>query len=662
MSQLWERRHRRVDYQADVRLVPTQGDAIFGQALNLSTMGMYVAADSLCEVGTIVYCDVPVADRWMRLRGRIAWLRTSHELGMGIEFIDLDAQNFELLGEVVGGPGHQAERVKVWFDGMSQPIRADAIRTKDGICLRTALPFLRLNSNVAFAFAEDGTVEEYAAVKNVALRPGAEDAVPRLHVDLVRVESDALTLEHARQQAECQVAESRCESVEVEDGDIEELDPASEPFELSVEPLELTAEPPETSPESRVPPPSDDAPPSLRQAPLVLDDITSGDINIISGEIDEPGPPSQPAPPWTALETVEVHTPLDSHTPIPLTRLKRDTVPRTRPSADELGLADPLEQSQWTFAGEGLDTEVEEDAFWERSGPSARTILIWLAALTMASIAVASALYTGLFDRAYAKVEAWFEGKEPATKVRTKPGGSAQLAHVNAHAVAPMHDKEKPADSKRLAKTELPAQSTTSSSRDAATPPNKRTSTKQAATKQAVSKQATTTPKPATTKQATTTPKQATTTPKPATTTPKPATTTPKPATTTPKSATTKRLVESKVASNPRRRAVSRRRDGRRLSIAIAGGQQRLSIPIYGSLSGARHYPLSNPNGLVVRLPAGKLAIAAGDYVIKRGPMRLLWARNSRKYGPQLRLMLRKGSTCRAKISASRVIFSCPLD
>ena len=72
--------------------------------------------------------------------------------GMAVEFIDLSETQRQILHEQVElrSDGHA---VKLWFEGLAQPIVARAALVNGSIKLRTALPFLRVEAPVSFAAA-----------------------------------------------------------------------------------------------------------------------------------------------------------------------------------------------------------------------------------------------------------------------------------------------------------------------------------------------------------------------------------------------------------------------------------------------------------------------------------------------------------------------------
>lgn len=157
------RQHPRVDYRAHVLLVGTgipeeERQPILGRSINLSASGVLVEADQPCRVGTEVTCLIPLAGQTRTLRARVARLQplNDHRVGIGMAFVDVSVTDRALLDGIVSGHESPAEIVSVRFDGVAQPLQSRAVLTDDGVELRTALPFLRLGSEVEVAYGLAG--------------------------------------------------------------------------------------------------------------------------------------------------------------------------------------------------------------------------------------------------------------------------------------------------------------------------------------------------------------------------------------------------------------------------------------------------------------------------------------------------------------------------
>src|SRR5262245_54308314 len=151
MATLWDRRHQRIEFRADVEVAAARQElAVRALALNLSEAGIFLAAPEPAEVGTEVTCFVPLAVEVRPLRGRVAWVRAGGDpRGMGIEFVDLSSSDSRVLRETVGDEADHP--ITVWFPGVSDAVGARAALTSSGMRLRAALPFLRIGSLLEFA-------------------------------------------------------------------------------------------------------------------------------------------------------------------------------------------------------------------------------------------------------------------------------------------------------------------------------------------------------------------------------------------------------------------------------------------------------------------------------------------------------------------------------
>ena len=197
--------HTRVAFQESIRLLsPNQDKFFFAQADNLSESGMFVSSNHLYSVGTELVCDVPLQQvrQSLVLRGRVAWVKGQQKPGMGIEFLDLSHHDSSILRQAVqqGQPLHWARKVKVWFEGSPQPARAQAYQTPQGVMLVTELSFLRLQSPVLLSFpGEDQSCS--GILQDVALRSGPEYPTPRLQMNVLLPEPLPLPGQRGREQA-----------------------------------------------------------------------------------------------------------------------------------------------------------------------------------------------------------------------------------------------------------------------------------------------------------------------------------------------------------------------------------------------------------------------------------------------------------------------------
>jgi hypothetical protein len=186
------RQHPRVDYRAHVLMLGTgapgpDSHPVLGRSLNLSAGGVLVEADEPCPVGSELCCLIPLGGQTRTLRARVARLQPldDHRVGIGMAFVDLAPSDRVLLEGVVAGYEAPAERVSVRFDGVSQPLQSRAVVTDDGIELRTALPFLRLDSAVEVSFgAGGGHLVRQGVLRDIRVERAGPDGAPYLAVSV----------------------------------------------------------------------------------------------------------------------------------------------------------------------------------------------------------------------------------------------------------------------------------------------------------------------------------------------------------------------------------------------------------------------------------------------------------------------------------------------
>jgi Tfp pilus assembly protein PilZ len=184
------RRQHRIIYQTKIRMrAPGRDDSVIARVQNLSANGMFVTASDLPDAGTEVQCRLTLGGERRTLRGRVAWVRPASPAtplkspGAGIEFLELDQRDSELLNRLVDPTDERREPVDVWFEGMTTPIRCQAVVVGDGLRLETRLPFMRVNSEVRVAFSQQVPPEVREGVLHgVTLEPSPEDGVPFLRI------------------------------------------------------------------------------------------------------------------------------------------------------------------------------------------------------------------------------------------------------------------------------------------------------------------------------------------------------------------------------------------------------------------------------------------------------------------------------------------------
>src|SRR5688572_13994426 len=185
------RRQHRIAYQTRIRLrTPDRDDSVVARVQNLSPHGVFVLSTDMPDAGTEVICRLDLGGQHRTVRGRIAWVRQpaastpDKSPGAGIEFLDLDEKDAELLNRVVEPDPRDSKPVDVWFEGMAAPIRCQAAVLGEGVRLATRLPFLRLNSTVRVSFGPNGGGNEEGTLDAVVLEPSSEDGVPRLQLNV----------------------------------------------------------------------------------------------------------------------------------------------------------------------------------------------------------------------------------------------------------------------------------------------------------------------------------------------------------------------------------------------------------------------------------------------------------------------------------------------
>ncbi|MCA9669112.1 MAG: PilZ domain-containing protein [Myxococcales bacterium] len=204
MNAVWDRKEPRVAFQTNVRLIPPdESTAVDGQTENLSESGLFVVTEAPLEPRSHVLCQLALPGRRLTVRGRVVWVHRGEDSslqGAGIEFIELSTLDRQLLRDAVGShdaidgeqpvalsreggadPAQQRS-VTVWFEGMAVPVRAQAHMTEHGLRLRTALPFLRRDSSVGFVMSEEQDPRP-GVLRCVKLE--ANSAIPELDIEVV---------------------------------------------------------------------------------------------------------------------------------------------------------------------------------------------------------------------------------------------------------------------------------------------------------------------------------------------------------------------------------------------------------------------------------------------------------------------------------------------
>ncbi len=188
------RRQHRIVYQSKIFL-KTAGrlDDVVARVQNLSPLGVFVtiSAADLPKPGSEVFCRFSLARQSRTVRGRVAWVREVSKKaplrspGAGIEFLDMEKRDLDLLRKLVDPVEGERQPVDVWFEGMPAPIRCQASVVGEEVRLATRLPFMRLHSPVRITFVQqaEGTIRE-GTLDSVMLEPSDEEGIPHLRLSI----------------------------------------------------------------------------------------------------------------------------------------------------------------------------------------------------------------------------------------------------------------------------------------------------------------------------------------------------------------------------------------------------------------------------------------------------------------------------------------------
>jgi hypothetical protein len=162
------RRSERIDYSAEVELLaPFDSDMprrVFGQAVDLGSGGMGIAAEATMPIGAQVTCRVMLDGKPASLPGRVAWRSdgdadsATNLHGMGICFEPLGTYESGLLKHVVERSVAGYRAVELLFPGLDEPVVARARTRTNGLRLSAALPIFARNTELSFQLDEEGPV------------------------------------------------------------------------------------------------------------------------------------------------------------------------------------------------------------------------------------------------------------------------------------------------------------------------------------------------------------------------------------------------------------------------------------------------------------------------------------------------------------------------
>jgi hypothetical protein len=194
-------RRPRVRFEGDVLIRNALRDRpIRARVRNLSSRGIAITTENPPEAGEEIECRLSIGGQRRTLRGRVAWVAraqpegecASEEAGAGIEFVDLDEPDQELLTQIVAGADDGAESVDVWVEGMAHPLRMRGIVHSEELKLGFRLPRLMEGAPLRLRFAHRGVTEErIGSIAAVKLLPGDSETVARLVLQVTTPRPDS---------------------------------------------------------------------------------------------------------------------------------------------------------------------------------------------------------------------------------------------------------------------------------------------------------------------------------------------------------------------------------------------------------------------------------------------------------------------------------------
>jgi hypothetical protein len=198
MPPLESRRSDRVHYHAPVELLARVADSnmpscVLARSLDLGAGGMQLCAPVQMKIGAQVTCRMTLDGQPASLPGRVAWMRESTSTrrdeghDMGICFDPLENHESALLLQVVRRSHPGSRSIELHFEGLEQPLVAQAETTSAGLRIAANLPILARGTALSFQLDAEGP-RFSARVGNAMLVE--EDRSRRLLIDLEVVDSD----------------------------------------------------------------------------------------------------------------------------------------------------------------------------------------------------------------------------------------------------------------------------------------------------------------------------------------------------------------------------------------------------------------------------------------------------------------------------------------
>jgi hypothetical protein len=360
----------RVAFEKQVQVLPlgTQ-HTIWARAANLSEHGIFVSSSRLFGVGTTIGVRLPLAGEGrVSLRGRVVRVSGGARPGMGIAFEELDEHESEALRRAVGlAQPIWVREAKVWFAGTAQPTRVQARLGVDGLRLFCDLGFLRLGVPVTLFFPDDESHSYTGLLQSASLHTDGEQGVPRLELAMA-LDGE---LPDAAQTWTYWPPPPVATPISAGESLTAAVVEATELVELTAE-AEVVVEASEVGEEIYI----EAAPPEPGEQVYPLTRASTASGSIEARALPSPALPSEPS--------VQ-----------PSASLVPDPAPGAaalRAEWDVSGVP-AAENSQWTLRMDEAPA-LPRKRRWKRAG-----FWMWLVALCMAGLTVASMNYTNLWQR-----------------------------------------------------------------------------------------------------------------------------------------------------------------------------------------------------------------------------------------------------------------------
>ncbi len=393
-------RDHRIDYASPVTLLlPKDPHAVTGHTANISESGIFVTVSRPCTVGDEVVCDLPRVGEHLRLRGEVIWVQevpcSDREplTGMGVRFVSLSADDLTALKRFVSTHRGQPQSVVVHFQGYAKPIRASALVTDRGLQLWTALPFLRLRSPVNVSFSGDDA--------------GATVAKRAQHGVLNQVELD---LEQGVPRLQIQVGLDSLPEVQAE--------PEDSPWEPGQ--VIFTAPGYASEVEGSEDEDEDDGVLIVDAAAEAASEHTSrsaGDNEgVVAGVIEQCSSDN-----GGSDEDASSERPQQSACWSP-------TTVETAPQLESLAEADPSAEPHWSLGQPHPGEDAPYNRFWGEAERRRHRIWLWVAALLMAGIALASMVQTEFWNQVSDRLWAGAAANNAESTAAALPGSLPDLA------------------------------------------------------------------------------------------------------------------------------------------------------------------------------------------------------------------------------------------